>query len=277
MGPRSRQRTMRPKMLQAMIAFVTFLPMGAPAEEGYIYHIALLAGPAPIEVDGDLSDWEGLEAEVEPIGNVCSVGNVSLATGEGERLSPPDSSDLSGSFRCIADPENFYVALEVRDDKLVFGEEKFTQTWNDDSVEIYFDGDLAPKEYAEGRIDYDANDLQIRLSLGRDGRARLEGNALFGEKLFMFPGLWESLGMEGAIKERPWGYTAELKVPKIVFVAVPLMLGVRVGFQVMVNDDDDGGRRDSKISWTEDFRDQSWHTTKYFGRLLIDRKVKPSR
>jgi len=65
----------------------------------------------------------------------------------------------------------------------------------------------------------------------------------------MFPGLWESLGIEGAIKEQARGNTAELKIPKIVFVAVPLRSGVEIGFQVMANDEilrKDPRRKDCK-------------------------------
>ena len=248
-----------------LLAYILVLLFSTAEAEDYVYKVVLSKGPAPIRIDGDLSDWEGLEAEERAIGNICTSAG-------GRPLSPPsDSSDLSGSFRCIADPENFYIAVEVKDDKLVFGEEGFRTAHDDDAIEVYFDGDLAPKEkkvmgYA---VDYDENDAEIRFSKGKDGRVHLEGMGLFGDRLFMFPGLWESLGIEAAIKERPWGYTAELKVPKIVFVAVPLRPGVEVGFQVMVNDDDDGGDRDSKISWTEDFNDESWRTTKYFGRLVI--------
>lgn len=245
------------------ILYVLLFPYAAEAKE-YVYEAVLLRGPAPIRIDGDLSDWEGLEAEERAIGNICMSA--------GRTLSPPsDSSDLSGSFRCLADPDNFYVAVKVRDDKLIFGEEKFRDVHKDDSVEIYFDGDLAPKKYEKGVTDYDANDAEVRFSKGKDGKVHLEGMGLFGNRLFMFPGLWESLGIEAAIKEQPWGYTAELKVPKIVFVAVPLRPGVKIGFQVMVNDDDDGGDRDSKISWTEDFEDESWRTTRYFGRLVIEK------
>lgn len=252
------------KMLQAMILLVSLISGEVPARGGYVYHAVLLDEPAPIRIDGDLSDWEGLEAKIEPIGNVCTSAEKGF-------ILPSDISDLSGNFRCIVDPEGFYIAVEVKDDRLVFGEERFGATHNDDSIEIYFDGDLAPKEYEEGVMDYDANDAQIRLSLDKDGGACLEGNALFGDGLFMFPGLWESLGIEGAIKEQAWGYTAELKIPKIVFVAVPLRPGVEIGFQVMVNDDDDGGGRDSKISWTDDLNDESWRTTRYFGKILIEK------
>jgi len=254
-------------VISVLCTLLLFCPANA---KEYVYKAILLKNPAPIRIDGDLSDWEGLGAEVEVIGNICvSAGNSPLSP-------PSDESDLSGSFRCIVDPEDFYIAVEVKDDRLVFGEEKFGESYNDDAVEVYFDGDLAPKKYGEG-IDYDANDAEIRLSKDKSGKVSLEGMGLFGDRLFMFPGLWESLGIKGAIKEQPWGYTAELKVPKIVFVAVPLWPGVEIGFQIMVNDDDDGGRRDSKISWTEDLKDESWYTTRYFGKLVIEKSAEVER
>lgn len=243
----------------------------------YVCRAVLFREAAPIRIDGDLSDWATFDAPGYSLDNVCVT--------PGEKLGPPSSdADLSASFRCVADPENFYVAVHVMDDSLVFGEEAFHGTHRDDSVEVYFDGDASMRgliggddlrrrslEQAGDYWAYDANDAEIRCSRGKDGKARLEGMGLFGDRLFDFPGLWESLGIEAAIRDVPGGYSAELKVPKDVFVAVPLRPGVEVGFQVMVNDDDSGGNRDSKISWTADGDDTSWRSTRYFGRLKIQK------
>lgn len=236
---------------------------GASVEKSYAYKAVFLQRPASIVIDGDLSDWENLDVEVQVVGNFCSPGR------SGKFSKPSDSADLSANFRCLADLRNFYVAVEVRDDTLIFGEESFGEAHEDDSVEVYFDGDCAQHVSRKGKSDYDANDAEIRFSVGKEGKTRLEGMGLFGGRLVMLPGLWESLGIRAAIKRNPGGYTAELKVPKIVFVSVPLYPGGQIGFNVMVNDDDDGGKRDSKVSWTADLLDQSWLTTKHFGRLLL--------
>ena len=203
-----------------------------------------------------------------------SLDNICQPLGKKKLTLPSSEADLSAHFRCVADPENFYVAVAVTDDRLVFGEPVFGAAYNDDSVEIYFDGGLEKHSYLEGSLDttstdYDANDAELRFSLDSSGGVRLEGMGLFGDGLMMLPGLWESLGITAAIRKAPSGYTAELKVPKLVFVSAPLRFGVQIGFNVMVNDDDNGGPRDSKVSWTADLLDQSWFTTKYFGRLLL--------
>ncbi len=236
------------------------------AEQTYVYEALFFPQQVPITIDGDLSDWEDLGAKVETLGNICQ-------TAGGKKFTPPrDKADLSANFRCVATPDNFYVAVVVTDDRLVFGESEFGDSHHDDSVEIYFDGDCKAHSRTEENLDstdYDANDAELRFSMDSTGNVWLEGMGLFGGRLTMLPGLWESLGITAAIKKNSSGYTAELKVPKIVFVSVPLRPGVRIGFNVMVNDDDDGGRRDSKVSWTADLFDQSWVTTKYFGQLLL--------
>ncbi|HID95488.1 MAG TPA: hypothetical protein EYP53_05455 [Candidatus Latescibacteria bacterium] len=250
----------------AVLIAVLFASFSAEADTSYTYKAVFLERKAPIVINGDLSDWEGLGVEAKPLKNICTYGG-------GRRLSPPiNQMDLSASFGCFADPDNFYVAVVVRDDKVIMGEEPFGRTHHDDSVEIYFDGDLVRRHQREGQTDYDANDAQIRCTKDKHGKVVLEGTGLFGGRLFIFPGLWESLGIVAAIKTSSMGYIVEMKVPKGVFVSVPLGVGVNIGFNVMVNDDDDGGNRDSKISWTADLSDKSYMSTRHFGSLKIDRK-----
>ena len=229
------------------------------ADEKYIYKTYLMKNPAQINIDGNLSDWGELKVNVQSLDNGCvRAGNEIFQR-------PSSSSDLSANFRCFADLDNFYVAVVVKDDKLVFGRHKFGAAHLDDSVEVYFCGNPAFRKSTE----YDSNDAEIRFSKNKKEKTYLEGMGLFHGVLFMYPGLWESLGIEAAIKETPEGYAAELKVPRYVFVPFPLEKGSRIGFNVMVNDDDTG-KRDNKISWTEDFYDESWKTTRYFGILLIE-------
>jgi len=232
------------------------------------YVTRVIYAPVSITVDGDLSDWEGIEVPEEPLLHSCIK----------KGFTPPSSdADLSASFRCFVHEDTFYIAVSVTDDTLVFGEERFGERYKDDSVEIYFDGDLAVRqpegipEYTRGSFttNYDRNDAEIRFSKDSRGMVPLEGMGLFGDRLMMLPGLWESLGIVAAIRENAQGYTAELKVPKGVFVSTPLRFGAKVGFNVMINDDDDGEGRDSKISWTPDLYDESWLTTEAFGELVI--------
>lgn len=254
---------MRTSLLTFLLSLLFIVPLGAQE----VYKTILVENGLPITIDGDLSDWRGVEVKPQKLKYICTYA--------GRELSPPTSAaDLSANFRCVLDKENIYVAVEVFDDKIIFGEEEFGSAHKDDAVEVYFDGDLTTHKQSRGEVDYDANDAEIRFSKRRDGTVVLEGMGLFGDRLIMLPGLWESLGIVAAIKENPKGYIAELKVPKIVFIAPPLTVGSKFGFNVMINDDDDGGDRDSKISWTPDFKDESWYTTRYFGRVVIVKSIR---
>jgi len=253
--------------MRRLLTFLLSFSFIASVEAQEIYRTVLVEDGLSITIDGDLSDWRGLEVKAQELKYICTYA--------GRKLSPPTSAtDLSANFRCVLDKDNIYVAVEVFDDKIVFGEEEFGSAHNDDAVEVYFDGDLVVHKQPTEGTDYDVNDAEVRFSKRKDGTVVLEGMGLFGDRLIMLPGLWESLGIEAAIKENPKGYTAELKVPKIVFIAPPLTVGGKFGFNVMVNDDDDGGDRDSKISWTPDLKDESWYTTRYFGRVVIVKSLR---
>ncbi|MCD6336543.1 MAG: hypothetical protein J7M27_14690 [Candidatus Latescibacteria bacterium] len=266
---------MRAFILSTMI--LGLLPGLSTAEEpSNTYVTRIINAPVSIVIDGDLSDWEGIEVPEEPLRHRCiSAGK------KGEKIAPPSSdADLSARFRCFVHKDTFYVAVSVSDDVLVFGEEPFGGRWQDDSVEIYFDGDLSVRQWEYGSdyseaSNYDRNDAEIRIAKDRRGIVHLEGMGLFGDRLIMLPGLWESLGIVAAIRENARGYTAELKVPKGIFVSTPLRLGAEIGFNVMINDDDDGEKRDHKISWTPDRYDQSWHNTAMFGTLIIPPREHP--
>jgi len=248
--------------------------VAAEAEEVYIYKTVLMRPEAPITVDGDLSDWEEFDVRAQAMENLV-VGVAGL-------YEPSDSTDLSGNFRCILDRDNIYLAIVVHDDTLVFGEEDFGKYWNDDSVEIYLDGDLVPPSEKKGFVradgwdyDYDANDAQIRISKDSTGKVVMDGFGMFGQRPLPLPGLWESLWIVAAFKETPGGYTVEVKIPKIVFISTPFKVGIEIGLGVMVYDDDDGGGADSKISWTADPESIAWKSTEPFGRLLIERESSP--
>ena len=260
---------------EILVLLVTSVRICAGTEPCSTYVAKVINTSVSITIDGELSDWEGIDAPAETLRNVCIS-----AREKGKKFKPPTGDkDLSASFRCFVHQDIFYIAVSVNDDVLVFGEEKFGDGHQDDSVEIYFDGDLAVRQSQNTALydhnshrnnyEYDKNDGQIRLSMDRQNKVHLGGVGLFGNQLMILPGLWESLGIVAAIQENATGYTAELKVPKGAFVSAPLQFGVTVGFNVMINDDDNGGNRDSKISWSPDLYDQSWFRTEMFGKLII--------
>ncbi len=94
-----------------------------------------------IQIDGDLSDWPAGMVRY-PLRTKVIAQNTGLEHGDlGE------SADLSPSFRVGYDPDEnlIYVAVEVRDDQLVIG----NNYDNTDAMEVYVNGnDEWPMQYA---------------------------------------------------------------------------------------------------------------------------------
>lgn len=226
----------------------------------FLYHTFLAPDGGFITIDGDLSDWRKLSLVPQAIQNVIIRKRIP------ER--PENGADLSGNFRCFVDKDNLYVAVEVFDDKVVFGRTEFGESHKDDSVEIFIDGDPEPAT----ETGYDFNDGQIRISQDKRGRVRLEGIALFGRKLMILPGLWECLGVVAAVKRHPKGYKVEVKIPKLVFISSPMQVGSRFGLNVTITDNDGHGP-ESKLSWSSDPYDMSWMSTRFIGHVQVEKQA----
>lgn len=77
-------------------------------------------------------------------------------------------------------------------------------------------------------------------------------------------------GVVGACAPRDGGYSMEFSIPWSRLDVAPKP-GMTVGFDVSNNDNDGGGRRDSKLMWsTPD--DEAWRDTSAFGDLRLIEK-----
>ncbi len=222
------------------------------------YGTVFIAGRAPIEIDGDISEWEKLGIPAESITEI-----IPSATRKG--ISVPE--DLSAEFMACLDSDYLYVAVQVADDSLVCGEDVLSSMWADDVVEIYFDGDLTRPAGM-----YSANSGHVMISKYLDGELVLEGrigSMPKGAKPDLF---YEACGTVCALEEtggdRP-GYIVEIAIPRWIFS--PDVTQDRIGFNVIVGDDDDGGESDSKISWSRDPERMSPMESGVFGIVSIDR------
>ena len=154
-------------------------------------------------------------------------------------------SDLSANYKATMDGTNIYFLVEVNDDKLVHDSPDST-TWNDDKVEIY--------------IDY-GNDKSATYGNNDHSFGFVYGNPIF----YYGPG--NGVGGKFSIKERTGGYVVEVSVPWSSIGGIPAY-GDFIGIEVMVSDDDDGGDRDSKISWN-DPTDNAWNKPSVFGTAKL--------
>ncbi|MEI7730473.1 MAG: sugar-binding protein [Verrucomicrobiota bacterium] len=138
------------------------------------------------------------------------------------RLVEGQNTGVSGMFDVVTDGENLYVAIAVKDSKLM---ENAQELWNGDSVEVYLDT-LNSRETV-----YNFN--HRRLVCGPSGKKPY----IVGEKF----------GIKFATQKTADGYTVELS-------AHNYGLGVRLrdqalGFDVAINDSADGKTRVSRLVW----------------------------
>lgn len=215
-------------------------------EFGLLYECGF---PNTVEVDGSLRDLAWLFAPWHAVSNDWGTQPA------------PDMADASFEFAACADDQWLYVAIKVTDDKLQTGEDLNADLWKDDSVEIYIDpnnGKTATYETKEGN--WDSQITIGAINIGGDINAPMLGGTGDGA----------NTGTIAAVVETADGWDVESAVPLKSpgkWNIVPTN-GMKIGFNVHLNDDDDGGDRDHKLIWSaNDLADSSWENTSVFGEL----------
>ncbi|MBM3122381.1 MAG: hypothetical protein FJZ97_09395 [Chloroflexi bacterium] len=184
-------------------------PNGAPLNAAN-----LAVAPA---IDGELGEWTGGSYPLP----ACVYG-CSLRSGD---------ADLSAQVYLGWDATNLYLAVQVRDDKVVVVRSGRNLYLSDD-IEIQFDANLAA-DFTSTSLSSD--DYQLGLSTGNFGT--IAANAY----------RWYPRSAEGSLsavvvkgKQLADGYTLEAKIPWTVFGVTPVA-GAKYGFAVSVSDDDQAG------------------------------------
>ncbi|MBN2592301.1 MAG: hypothetical protein JXA81_02255 [Sedimentisphaerales bacterium] len=148
---------------------------------------------------------------------------------------PPSSdADCSGTWRALWNWENLYVLAIIKDDALTADSGGGDNKWNDDSVEIYVDGDNS-KATAIGDDDH-----QYTFWWG-DGVWQAPSAIHHGDETIV--------GIDYAVVTTGDGYLIEAKLPWMSIMGKAAEPGQLIGFDVWINDDDDGADRDSQVSW----------------------------
>jgi hypothetical protein len=165
----------------------------------------------PPVIDGDVSDWMG--ANFLPLdhrhASPYTDGNWS-----GDAMH--DDADSSGQFALRWDADNLYLAIEITDDIRAVhpGEPPF----NDDSVEIYFDGK------GDRTITYGADDYHFMIAA--DGRSAIAN------------GQPAPSGMQFHTSTGSPSWSFEFAIPWSALQGGPAAIGHQFGFDVAINDDD---------------------------------------
>ncbi|MGB2864719.1 MAG: sugar-binding protein [Sedimentisphaerales bacterium] len=182
----------------------------------------------PVAIDGRADDlWS--ESRENKIGNVVY-------------LPPSNDEDLSASYKAMWDEKNLYLLVDVTDDSLKNDSDEF---WLDDCVEVFVDADNSKSD------SYGNNDYQFHFGWA-------EANPSMGESQHN-----QTEGVEFAVGRADAGYRIEIKFPWTTLGVEP-SAGKKIGLDVHVNDDDDGGDRDTKLTWRGK-EDNAWQNPSVLG------------
>jgi hypothetical protein len=187
---------------------------------------------APV-VDGTINADEYASATLMPI---------NLATGEPQTSAGTDAwppGTFEASAWVVHDTTAIYVAVDVIDTTIVTdtaeaGSEDGT-TWEDDSVEIFFDADF-DKNHGGASVDFEGQYVMTANGAWRDNEAR---NPTFGPDADWY----------AATKLTSKGYQVEFKVTKTALLNPTN--GTVMGFNIALNNDNGAGRA-AQLSWNGD-------------------------
>jgi len=164
----------------------------------------------------------------------------------------PPPGDLAGSFRLLYDSQRLYVLVEIIDNS---GQNDSSDTWwEDDSIEIYIDGDHSRGSRYDG-----VNDFQFGFRWHDD-------TIHTGSNSAAAPG-----GIQAAHIDTHDGDRLEVAFP-LAGLGISAVDGYQFGLEVHRNDDDDGGVRDRKLTWHGTV-DDAWENPSGFGTAQLVRNA----
>lgn len=156
--------------------------------------------------------------------------------------------DLFGKWEGKWDDNYLYLAVRVYDESIKADSEN---PEDDDSVEFYIDADNSRKASYDG-----VNDYRMIFAWER-------------KQVMLDPKSPQTISpdLSYEFKTTADGYVLEAKIPWKM-LGVKIGVKSRIGIEVQVNDDDDGGTREQKISWLAR-EDQAMHDPRLLGVVLI--------
>ncbi|WP_242632933.1 CBM9 family sugar-binding protein [Thiothrix fructosivorans] len=159
------------------------------------------------------------------------------------------SQDLAALWQASWDQQNLYLRIGVEDDQPDVSDS--TVPWEDDAVEVYLDADGSMEAQYDQR-----NDFHFIFNL-KDGKVALGKNSPQGGRL----------PLSQKITRSGDGYVLEVTLTWAGLGIAP-RAGHRIGLDVHVDDDDNGGDRDGKLTWKAK-QDDAWQNPALFGGAIL--------
>ncbi len=186
-----------------------------------------------------------LDGEVDAIWSIATVQQIKTPI-DGSIDSP---EDCSGSWRAMWDALYLYVIVDVNDDAL-FNDSG--SAYQDDSVEVYFDG---------------GNTKGPGSPLSGDDR-----QYTFGWTATDIQGTNTALdGVEQVQVDTDTGWRIEIRLPWLSLQGAPPALGDLIGIDVFINDDDNGGdSREAQVS-TFSGSNADWQIPASWGTAILSK------
>jgi hypothetical protein len=180
--------------------------------------------------------------------------------------------DLQITWKALWDDTNLYVLVEVDDDEFVYDE---STNWQDDSIEIYIDAQNTDEP------EYNPNTIpgipayQFTVIAGQEP---IDGTtSLFTWGINSYDGAddittYPQGADEGAMVtvDESTFYSFEVAFPWEALEETPQNIIARgeFGFGIAVNDDDDGGGRDTQMMWASE-SPNLWHIATDFPSVAL--------
>lgn len=168
-----------------------------------------------------------------------SIDNLTLGARPG---------DYSGKWRAIATADRLFLLVEVGDATKT--NDSGTSWWEDDVIEIFIDGNNSKGTSYDG-----ANDFQLGFRWN-DASIQVGGNSVS-----------RTTGITKSMYSTASGYNLEVSIPWTTIGVTPAV-GDRIGLDVSVDDDDNGGTRDSQMT-SFATTPMGWSDPSLFGSVYI--------
>lgn len=186
------------------------------------------------------------------IDNIWQANSYSQTFGKLLTGAITNTADLSGSFKALWDNNYLYVLAEVNDDIRV-----------NDSPEAYFD-----------------DGLELYLDINNDKPTTYSTNDFLytfgwndGTTIVTTPVGRSTTNINYSITNSSTGYIFEARIPWSTIQGSPT-IGQLIGFDFHLNDDDNGGTRDAKLSWNA-ATDDAWQNPSIFGTAKLGNLISP--
>ncbi|MBN2175486.1 MAG: T9SS type A sorting domain-containing protein [Bacteroidales bacterium] len=165
-----------------------------------------------------------------------------------------NESDLSGSYKVIWDEEGLYFFVSVTDDVII---KDSNDSYRDDGIDMFIDLNNSKGTTYDGFDDYH---YAFR----------------WNDEVILEHSFNAVDGVEFKIVDTDNGYDFEVKYPWTT-IEVPgnpftPSDGAMIGFNVQINDDDDGGERDAVIA-SHDPINKAWENPSTFGTMVLEKST----